>query len=274
MTVHLLLGILHEDQTVATRVGTGAFETIRKELEHHAPPRSARLSMPENMSLSKDSHRALTFAAQEADALEHKLIEPQHLVLGLLRIKTSTAAKLLVAYGMDYKGYWELVRHPPLEPPSDSAVETVSLQPTIQTLRKLVETAADRLRVADSYGDQQMDSKPWTRKEALGHLIDWAMAHQQWFARALMEPKLTTAGYPDEKAVAIQDYAHFSWPETVDLWVALNRLLIHVLERVPEGKLEVPCRIGIAEPIPLVELVDRYVEHCEGIVAQILANPF
>ncbi len=72
--------------------------------------------------------------------------------------------------------------------------------------------------------------------------------------------------------MAVQHYADFSWQRTVNLWVLLNRLLIHVLARIPEDKLAVECRIGIADPIPLAQLVERYVAHCEDIVGQILAR--
>jgi hypothetical protein len=58
----------------------------------------------------------------------------------------------------------------------------------------------------------------------------------------------------------------------VDLWVSLNRLLIHVLARVPEEKLQTPCRMGTAEPIPFSKVVEIYIEHCEDIVARILAR--
>ncbi len=54
--------------------------------------------------------------------------------------------------------------------------------------------------------------------------------------------------------------------------MSLNRLLIHVLQRLPKDKADMPCRIGIAEPVPLVKLMDAYVEHCHDIVGQILAR--
>ena len=58
----------------------------------------------------------------------------------------------------------------------------------------------------------------------------------------------------------------------MDLWVSFNRLLIHVLARIPEDKLAVECRIGIADPISLAQLVEAYVAHCEDLVGQILAR--
>jgi hypothetical protein len=90
--------------------------------------------------------------------------------------------------------------------------------------------------------------------------------------RALMESKLQATGYPNEAAVAVQRYAEFPWGETVELWASLNRLLIHLLLWVPEDKMDVPCRIGIAAPVSLAGLVEKYAEHCEDIVGQIVAR--
>jgi hypothetical protein len=103
-------------------------------------------------------------------------------------------------------------------------------------------------------------------------LIEWAMVHHQWLTWALMESKLRAAGYPDEAAVAVQHYSDFPWAETVDLWVSLNGLLIHELAKIPESSLNMPCRIGIAEPVSLAKLMDVYFEYCQEIVGQILAR--
>ena len=117
-----------------------------------------------------------------------------------------------------------------------------------------------------------MKRNPWKRKEALGHLVDWAAIHQVWFACALTEPKLVAAGYPQDDWVSAQQYGDYRWQEIVDLWVSLNRLLIHVLAQIPEDKLNLSCRIGFEEPIPLSKLIERYVEYCEDMVGQMLAH--
>ena len=79
-------------------------------------------------------------------------------------------------------------------------------------------------------------------------------------------------GYPLDEWVTAQQYQDYSWKDVVDLWVSLNRFLIHVLAQIPEDKLSLRCRIGVGEPIPLSKLIGRYVEHCSDVVAQILAR--
>jgi hypothetical protein len=155
-----------------------------------------------------------------------------------------------------------------------------SLKKPIQAIQDLVNSTLQYLQLysqahdeqVDTYAQQRLKRKPWTRTEAFGHLVDWAAAHQQWFARALTEPKLVAAAYPADEWVSAQQYRDVPWNATLDLWVSLNHLLIHVLARIPEDKLKIPCRIGITGPIPLSELIARYVAHCDDVVGQILAR--
>jgi len=285
-SAELLLGILREDVAVVAQLG--GFETltaIRREVEQFAPRRPG-VSTSVDLPLSHELRRALAFAAEEAERLNHRQIDSSHLVLGLLREEDSLAAKLLRKYGMTLEKCQEIARQalpgstPPervvvfeRREPAPVAPPDTSLGAAIHDLRQLVDSTEARLRgYADPYGDRRLHGKSWSRKEALGHLIDWAIVHERWVTQVLTEPKLVVAAYPGEAAVAVQHYAGFPWPETVDLWVSLNRLLIHVLARVPEEKLQVPCRAGTADPVPLSTLVEIYIEHCEDIVAQILAR--
>jgi len=270
----LLLGILREDKFVAARVGLDALAAIRKELEQLAPPKKERVPTSVDMPLSHETRRALEYATEEADALHHKMIDSQHLVLGLLRVEGCLAATLLRKHGLEYDNYRTSVQVPVeavvAEKPPDTRATT--LDRAAEELRKLVDNTRERVRLGRADGEQLLKRRPWKRIEALGHLIDWAMAHQQWLVEALAESKVKAAGYPDESSAAIKRYADFDWPEAMDLWVSLNRLLVHVLEGLPDDKADVPCRIGIAEPVPLAKLMDAYVEHCQDIVGQILAR--
>lgn len=105
MTEHLLLGILREDKAVAGRLGEGAEEAIRQELERLAPPNREQISTPGDLPLSEETKRALMVAIEEAEALRHQTVDTAHMVLGLLRVEECNAAKLLRKYGMDYEQY-------------------------------------------------------------------------------------------------------------------------------------------------------------------------
>jgi ATP-dependent Clp protease ATP-binding subunit ClpC len=103
-TEALLLGILREDPRVGLALGTGAVEAIRKELEPLAS-KGERISPPVDLPLTMEAKSALEYATEEADALDHKMIDTPHLVLGLLRVEGCLAATLLRRHGLDYKQY-------------------------------------------------------------------------------------------------------------------------------------------------------------------------
>lgn len=285
-TEHLLLGILREDKTVVMQLDLpdGAVEEIRKEIKTGPTPVPTSMDIP----TSRESQQALTYGAEEAKALNEKHIAPAHLVLGLLRVENCLAATMLRRYGVEYATYRQTVAS--LAKPSQRHERTIerpsawdisppvppaapSLEPAIAQLIILVDgTVLHLAAYSYAYGDQRLKRKPWTRKEALGHLIDCAAAHQQWFAHILTESTLVAPSSPQDEWVGAQQYRAFSWQDTVDLWVSINRLLVHVLGQIPEAKLGAPCQIGIQPPIPLLELIARYVDHCQDIVGQILAK--
>jgi hypothetical protein len=295
---HLLLGILREDPVLKSRLGFGAIEQIRKRIEESTPHRE-KVSTSVDLPLNADAKRTLAFGAQEAEKLNHKVIDAGHLVLGLLRLENSVAAGALQQFGIDIVDYRKVVsetlikgeRDPQgvqrVTPKETRAIErpgiwrenltkepaAASLQDPIDTLSELVDGTVKNIEVYSAvYGEKRLKRKPWTRKEAFGHLVDWATTHQHWFARALVESKVVASGYPPDEWVSAQQYASFEWDDLVDLWLCANRLLVHVLSQIPEEKLTTPFHIGIDQPIPLAEVIDRYVAHCEDVVGQILAR--
>lgn len=287
-TEHLLLGLLREDKVLALRLPPQAQAEIRREIEQRLvnPARWVPLSV--DLPLSDDSKRALAYSSEEANRLNHKSIDCGHLVLGLLSIENCAAAQVLRQHGIDLGRYRGLVLN--WQSPTDPAARAIerpsawhqpqttpsaapSLEAPFRALQDLVDSTVHHLAAySESYGEERLKRKPWSRKEALGHLIDCATTHQHWFARALTQPKVVAGGYPQEEWVSAQQYRNFSWQDLVDLWVLLNRLLIHVLAGIPEDKLSTPCHIGIEAPIALSGLIARYVAHCEDVVGQILAR--
>jgi hypothetical protein len=293
-TEHLLLGLVRQDKVLALQLPSGAGEAIRSRIEqllpHPKPPISKAIDMP----LSFASKRVLAYAAEEAERLTDESIDSGHLVLGLLRENECLAATMLHEFGLDLDNCREIIgKVMPVEAPKpigeltmperDPAAAPV-LRETIAALQQLVDQTRRHLkRYQDVYGEQRLKRTPsgrqdlgggfhWTRKEAVGHLVDWATIHQVWLARALTEPRLVAVEYPVDDWVLAQQYGKCVWQEIVDWWVSLNGLLIHVLAQIPEEKLGLECRIGIREPIPLSKLIERYLEHCQDIVGQILAH--
>lgn len=273
-TEHLLLGALREDKVLPTRLPSGAGEQIRQRISAGLSQPREQIAQSVDMPLSSDSRRVLALAVEQADQFHHKAIDSGHLILGLLKMEKCTAATLLHEFGVDYRNYVEAVgeqeltrlavQSPPISEPM--------LGP-IHTLQRLTAEAVRNLQsYSDSYANQRLKRKPWTRKEAFGHLIDWAVIHQQWFARALTEQKLVAESYPLDNWVRAQQYRFAEFQELVDLWASLNRLIVHVMAQIPQAKLGVTCRIGVQDPIALSKLIEQYLEHCEDVLGQILAH--
>ena len=265
-TEHLLLGLLRSDEALQSRLSASVQADIRQQIESKSGTASQRVPTSVDMPLSADCRRALGYAAGEADALGHRTIVTGHLVLGLLRIEECMAARLLRAQGIDLERFREVRNPAPAKIPAGP-------QPQGERLRTLVDNAFVHLGgLSEDEAKVRLKHRPWTRKEAIGHLIDWACAHQQWIARALTEPSVAAAGYPGEEWPSVERHAELDWIELAELWAGLNHLLIHVMNGIPAEKLAVPVRIGIQQPVTLGRLADDYIEHCEGIVGEILAR--
>jgi ATP-dependent Clp protease ATP-binding subunit ClpA len=100
-TEHLLLGLLREDRTLARRFlgEVNSEEGIRAEIERHITPRE-RSSTSVEVPLTLESKKILNLAAEESDRVGHRHVGTEHILLGLLCVKDSLAAKILHARGV------------------------------------------------------------------------------------------------------------------------------------------------------------------------------
>ena len=95
---HLLLGLLRDTRALSTIV-PASLALIRQEIESGLVS-TEKVSTSVEIPFSPSSKRVLQFAAQEADALGHRDIGSEHLLLGLLREEHSAAATVLGARGV------------------------------------------------------------------------------------------------------------------------------------------------------------------------------
>jgi hypothetical protein len=98
---YLLLGLLREDKALTHRFlpSHGAAESIRKQIEGHTAPRE-KVSTSVDLPLSHECKRVLGYGAEECERLNHKFIDTEHLLLGLLREEKCFAAQLLRERGL------------------------------------------------------------------------------------------------------------------------------------------------------------------------------
>jgi hypothetical protein len=112
----------------------------------------------------------------------------------------------------------------------------------------------------------------WIRKEILGHLIDSAFNNQQRFVRAQLASEYVGPGYEQTAWVAVNGYGERPWRELVEVWVAANRQVAAVIERVPAAKLQTPCTIGDGKPVALEYVMQDYLAHMKRHLEQIAAG--
>jgi hypothetical protein len=137
-------------------------------------------------------------------------------------------------------------------------------------LRAEVEAAAEQFAgwgEADVTRDR--GAGKWVKKEILGHLIDSAANNHQRFVRAQAVDPFVWPGYDQNAWVALHGYRARPWRELVDLWVALNLQVAHVIATVPPERLQTRCRIGDKEETPLEWWMNDYLRHLRHHLAQL-----
>lgn len=100
-TEHILLGLVREDKTLM-RWALGRLvsaEEVRKEIESTITKRE-RISTSVEVPLSADSKQILLRASEQAAAMDHRYIEPKHLLLAATMAEGSRAARILAELGL------------------------------------------------------------------------------------------------------------------------------------------------------------------------------
>ena len=90
------------------------------------------------------------------------------------------------------------------------------------------------------------------------------------FVRAQSAPLLEFPGYEQEFWVATQSYATAPWPDLVNLWLLLNRHLLHVVKAMPAAVLSHELVIAGRPAVTLEALAADYLRHVDHHLAQLL----
>jgi hypothetical protein len=97
-TEHLLLGLLRESSSLSNWFPNQpkAQAEIRAEIEKHIK-RGKPIATSVEVPLTAESRKMLKLAAESAERLAHSQVEPVHLLIGMLRVEQSLAARILTA---------------------------------------------------------------------------------------------------------------------------------------------------------------------------------
>jgi hypothetical protein len=136
-------------------------------------------------------------------------------------------------------------------------------------LRQTTDAALPKLRaISDAAAGEPTAPGKWSRKEIIGHLIDSASNNHQRFIRAQQVSRLSFPPYEQNHWSASQQCNARTWADLVGLWHAYNLHLAHVIERIPDRHLAVPCVIE-SDAVTLEFLVTDYVVHLRHHLAQV-----
>ncbi len=141
-----------------------------------------------------------------------------------------------------------------------------------ERLAEILAAAPPRLaNISDSDAARRSGPGRWAPKEILGHLIDSAGNNHQRFVRGQLLPRYDCPSYEQERWVAVQQYIAEPWPDLVNLWLLLNRHLLHLMRNAHEAGLQTPIAIEGRAPVPLSFVMIDYVAHLEHHLDQIFA---
>jgi ATP-dependent Clp protease ATP-binding subunit ClpA len=144
-----------------------------------------------DLPLSSEVKEVLQRSTEAADRLGHKQIDCGHIVLGLIQ-ESATIREWLSKYNIGPAAIDGLLEGPKVKSQPDD--------PHSLRLVSIIETGRNQLsRFSEAESMATVGKKRWTRKEALGHLIDCATAHHHWIARALTEQNPIVSGYPHDE---------------------------------------------------------------------------
>jgi hypothetical protein len=112
-TEHLLLGVARESRGMMSRVFGPTFKNddVRREIEKFIT-RGTRIATSVEVPLSREGKEVLIFANEESKALGSHYVGPEHMLLGLLRVEKSLAARVLKGRGAELAAIRELVSVP------------------------------------------------------------------------------------------------------------------------------------------------------------------
>jgi hypothetical protein len=103
-------------------------------------------------------------------------------------------------------------------------------------------------------------------RQIIGHMVDSAtnnihrIVHMHYQESPVNYPDYANKGNND-RWISIQNYQEEDWGELVQLWISLNRHMVHLIGQVDESKLNQEWINALNEKITLRTLLSEYQKH-------------
>ena len=142
-----------------------------------------------------------------------------------------------------------------------------------QHLRETIDAVLPLLKsIKDADASLKPRPEKWSNKEIIGHLIDSACNNQQKFVRTMAQTHLDFVGYKQDEWVALQKYNNADWSKLLDIWVAYNHQIAHIIENVTPSVLAHTLSIEGVGPFTLQFIMTDYAEHLKHHLRQVLPD--
>jgi hypothetical protein len=112
----------------------------------------------------------------------------------------------------------------------------------------------------------------WTRKQIVGHLLNSAANNRQRFVRAAIDGRYTGPQYAHDDWVAAHGYENLSWETLIRWWLAENQILMAVVLRIPDSRLDARCKVGDKPAVTLGFLIEEYLSHQQRHIQALVAT--
>ena len=129
------------------------------------------------------------------------------------------------------------------------------------------------------FSEEQLLQKPapekWSKKEILGHLIDSAINNLQRFTEVQFLPQpYRIVSYSQNELVAVNHYQELPINHLLELWSALNKHIVYVVQSTPGKRFEFPVdpKYDNGEMKTLGWVICDYVAHMEHHLKQVTAK--
>ncbi len=129
------------------------------------------------------------------------------------------------------------------------------------------------------FSEEQLRQKPapekWSKKEILGHLIDSAINNLQRFTEVQFLPQpYRIVSYSQNELVAVNHYQELPINHLLELWSALNKHIVYVVQSTPGKRFEFPVdpKYDNGEMKTLGWVICDYVAHMEHHLKQVTAK--
>ena len=138
-------------------------------------------------------------------------------------------------------------------------------------LEELLVTVFD---VISNFSEEEMsfkkDSKKWSKKEILGHLIDSGINNLQRFTEIqFVEKPYRIRNYEQNALVKANDYQNSKTEELLNFWLSINKRIQKVIKIQTEETLNFKIQLDDETSIDLRFLIQDYINHIAHHLEQI-----